>query len=78
MKHAHKIFTEALSGGEDKLDALHQKYCQTPPVPLKENNLNNRNSQKQTFREYPGQETSKTNISEVDSERPVIYEQRIN
>ncbi len=34
---AYKLFTTALQSGENELDIIHEKYCGTPPVPLKQN-----------------------------------------
>jgi rhamnosyltransferase len=34
-KRAHALFYEAMEQGDGALDALHEKYCGQPPVPLK-------------------------------------------
>lgn len=38
MLEAHKIFTQALSKGEEELDKEHERLCGKPPIPLKSNN----------------------------------------
>lgn len=36
LQKAHKVFTDALAISEHELDAVHQKYCNKPPMPVKQ------------------------------------------
>lgn len=39
FKAAHQVFLKALLQGEDKLDEVHENYCDKPPVPLNNSNF---------------------------------------
>lgn len=41
-QHAHKVFSEALNQSQQKLDEVHEKICDKPPVPLLSMSISNK------------------------------------